>query len=110
MDNNRVVHNVYAHLRQLGLEQNREKFSLPEAGHRGFAVDVGSVRGEVLIRVQDNGIQVDRFPILNESQIEDAIVAVGLLVQHKKAEIAKGADTAEQLGWEGADARDRSGA
>jgi hypothetical protein len=95
MDNNRVIHAVYTHLRQFGLEQNREKFNLPEAGHRGFAVDVGSSYGEVLIRVQDNGVEIERIPILastltsTDKQIEDAMVTVGLLVNRKKAQVAE---------------------
>lgn len=87
MDNEDLIKNrIYPTLLAMGLRQQREKFYLDDAGHRGFSVDVGSSYGEVLIRVMKNGIQIERIPILMDGQVEDALTVVSLLVEAEKAE------------------------
>lgn len=86
--NRAVVNVIYPALEKLGLRPQREKFYLDDAGHRGFAVDVGTSNGEILIRVTDNGIQIERIPILKWEQIESALDVVALAVAAKQAEVA----------------------
>lgn len=86
---NRAVLNViYPALTKLGLRQQREKFYLDDAGHRGFSVDVGTSNGEILVRVLDNGIQIERIPVLKWEQIESALDVVALAVAAKQAEVS----------------------
>lgn len=94
MENEHVINDVRNVLISMGLKPNREKFYLEEAGHRGFAVDVGSSHGEVLIRITDEGVQVERIPILTRrtplsvvNQFEKAMDTISLLVAAKKAEV-----------------------
>lgn len=89
MDNEAVVRRLHAEFEKLGLKQNREKFYLEEAGHRGFSVDVGSSYGEVLIRITENGIQIERIPIMDVTKVGQAMETVALAVAHRKAEIKK---------------------
>lgn len=87
MDNERIIkEQVYPVLTELGLRQNREKFYLDDAGHRGFSVDVGSSYGEVLIRVENNGVQIERIAITSAEQVEAALDVVALAITAKKAE------------------------
>jgi hypothetical protein len=88
MNNEQIIkEQIYPALAEMGLRQQREKFYLDDAGHRGFSVDVGSSRGEVLIRVTDNGVQIERIAILNDRQVADALDVVALAVAAKKAEV-----------------------
>lgn len=88
IDNEKVIkEQIYPALAEMGLRQNREKWYLDDAGHRGFSVDVGSSRGEVLIRIEDGGIQVERIPILHNNAVGDALTVVALLVTAKQAEV-----------------------
>lgn len=82
-----VKERIYPTLVGLGLRQQREKFYLDDAGHRGFSVDVGTSHGEILIRVTDNGIQIERIAILSGKQVENALDVVALAVAAKKAEV-----------------------
>lgn len=81
MDNHAIIHDkIEPALRKLGLQANRERWYLGDPSHRGFSVDVGSSRGEVLLRVYDNGIQIERLPILRDAHVEDALVTVAALI------------------------------
>jgi hypothetical protein len=82
-----VSRQIIPALSEMGLRRQREKWYLDEAGHRGFAVDVGTSHGEILIRVSDNGIQVERIPVMNPAQVEAALDVVALAVAAKKAEV-----------------------
>lgn len=95
MDNEAVVRRLYIEFEKLGLKQNREKFYLEEAGHRGFSVDVGSSHGEVLIRVTENGIQIERIPVMDVTKVNQAVEIVALAVAHTKAELRANPDAGE---------------
>lgn len=95
MDNEAVVRRLYSEFEKLGLKQNREKFYLEDAGHRGFSVDIGSSHGEVLIRVTENGVQIERIPIMDVNKVGQAVEIVALAVAHCKAEL-KGKINADQ--------------
>lgn len=84
MDNGVVIQAMYSFLLGLGLEQNREKFSLPEAGHRGYSVDVGSSYGEVAIRIIDGGVPEETIRILKHNQVEAAQQAVTRSVERRR--------------------------
>lgn len=87
-----MVKQIYASLEEMGLRQNREKWYLDDAGHRGYAVDVGTSYGEVAIRITENGIQTEAIRITRSSQFEDAMAIVELDVARVKAkskEVAK---------------------
>lgn len=127
MDNGVVVQAMYSFLLGCGLKQNREKFTLPEAGHRGYSVDVGSSYGEVAIRIINGGRVEEVVRILKHNQVEaaqDAVarsigrkrelmrlrdLAIGATDEGRKA--AKAEEEAEELkhlGWDGLDSMNRS--
>jgi hypothetical protein len=114
LDNMAVIHGkIYPFLNSIGLHQNREKFTLPAAGPRGYSIDVGSSYGEVMIRIIDDGQLADRLSITKFEQVDATLDVVALAVQRKKAalqeaEMERLSDTEEQLAWEGLDARDRA--
>lgn len=89
MDNGYIIHQkVYPFLTNLGLKQNREKFTLPEAGHRAFSIDVGSSYGEVLLRVLDltgKKMKTHRLVITSINGVDDALARAGQLVADAKA-------------------------
>jgi hypothetical protein len=93
LDNGYIIHHmVYPHLLNLGLKQNREKFTLPEAGHRAFSVDVGSSYGEVLLRVlNDTGsrAKLTRISITSIQNVDNALARVSDLVSDKRAGLPK---------------------
>lgn len=88
LDNMAVIHGkVYPALIAMGLHQNREKFTLREAGPRNFSVDVGSSYGEVMIRIIDDGALSDRLSITSFEQVDATLDVVALAVQRKKTEV-----------------------
>ena len=92
LDNMAVIYGkVYPFLTSIGLNQNREKFTLPAAGNRGFSVDVGSSYGEVMIRIIDNGSLSDRLSITKFEQVDATLDVVALAVQRKKAVLQEAA-------------------
>lgn len=88
MDNGYIIHQkVYPYLTNLGLKQNREKFTLPEAGFRAFSIDVGSSYGEVLLRVLDltgEKMKTHRLVITSINGVDDALARAGQLVADAK--------------------------
>lgn len=95
LNNNLIIQHIYTELDRLGLRQQREKFYLDDAGHRGFSIDVGSSLGEVLIRITENGIQIERIPITKTGQVRPALEVVALAVAHTKAELRVNPDAGE---------------
>lgn len=85
INNQAIIKGLYGFLDDLGLRQSREKFYLEDAGHRGFSVDVGSSYGEVLVRVENNGVQVERLSITKTAHLDDVRDVLALLVAAKKA-------------------------
>lgn len=89
IDNGYIINSkVYPFLTNLKLKQNREKFTMPEAGHRGWSVDVGSSYGEVLLRVIDNTgsrTKIHRLVITNIHHVDAALMRVADLVSDKRA-------------------------
>lgn len=91
MDNGYVIHQrVYPFLTNLKLNQNREKFTMPEAEPRAWSVDVGSSYGEVLLRVLDNTgskTKTHRLSITSIDGVDPALARVAELVQATRAKL-----------------------
>lgn len=80
-----VVKRVYESLSEMGLKQNREKWYLEDAGHRGYAVDVGTSYNEVTVRISENGITTETIRITRTEQFEDSMELVALDLARVKA-------------------------
>lgn len=110
LDNGYIIHSkVYPFLRNLKLSQNREKFTMPEAGHREWSVDVGSSYGEVLLRVIDmtgSKMKTHRLSITSIDGVDAALARVDELVREVRARMHNAWMLEKSTDWAGPSRRE----
>lgn len=91
IENGVIIADLYVWLARQGLQQNREKFMLPDAGHRGWSADVGSSYGEVAVRIIDSGVPEQVIRITKYEHVAEAKELIEASIRRKRKLIVEAA-------------------